>query len=66
MGFLRAEIDGVFYYMLLELLCLAALRLGSSCSAQIPFSFEHIFATQEYLGTHSGKFSAAVIAVAMP
>jgi hypothetical protein len=32
------ETDGVFYCLLLVLL-LPALRLGSSCSAQIKFSF---------------------------
>jgi hypothetical protein len=63
---LRTEVDGVFYYLLLELLCLTALRLGSSCSAQMRFSFEHNFATQEYLGPRLGKFSAAVIAVDTP
>jgi hypothetical protein len=58
---LRAEADGIFYCVLLELLCLAALRLGSSCSAQMRFSFEHVFATLEYLGRCNDKFYTDVI-----
>jgi hypothetical protein len=61
-----SEIYGVFYWMVLLLLLLTALRLCTSGSAQIPFSFGHDFATSQYLGGAKAGFLGVFLSLRPP